>query len=124
VTYNSKNENKSSEYKQESLFSEGIQRTSKLYDSGASYEMGGQSLLAWKQAISKYQSSVATMIPAIQTTLFDLPSNHCDPHAINPFYLPIQPAEFYRLSTTDGGDACISHPAITCATVYRGDMQF
>lgn len=105
--YNNKNEHKSSEYKQGSLFSEGMQHTSKLYDSGAIYEMGSQSLQVWKQAIAKYQSSVFTTIPAIQTTLFDLPSNHCDPHAINPFCLPIQPAEFYRLSTTDDGDACI-----------------
>ncbi len=105
--YNSKNDNKPSEYKQGSLFIEGIQRSSKLYDSGASYEMGSQSLQLWKQAITKYQNSITTMIPAIQTSLFDLPPNHCDPHQINPFSLPMQPAEFYRLPTTDGGDACI-----------------
>ncbi|MFY7832447.1 MAG: GIY-YIG nuclease family protein [Pseudanabaena sp.] len=94
-------------YEQGSLFSEGIQRNSRLYYSGASYEMGSQSLQAWKQAIAKYQSSITTMIPAVQTSLFDLPSTHCDPHAINPFVLPIQPAEFYRLPSRGSDDACI-----------------
>jgi hypothetical protein len=94
-------------YEQGSLFSEELQRTSRVYDSGANYEMGNQSLQVWKQAIAKYQSSITTMIPNLQTTLFNLPSSHCDPHAINPFTLPIQPAEFYRLPRADAGDACI-----------------
>jgi hypothetical protein len=93
-------------YEQGSLFSEGIQRTSRLYDSGEKYQMGSQSLQNWKNAIAKYQSSVTTMIP-VQTSLFDLPNNHCDPHAINPFALPMHPAEFYRLPSDDRGDACL-----------------
>jgi hypothetical protein len=105
-TYNANPANSFS-YEQGSLFSEGIQRNSRLYDSGASYEMGSQSLQVWKQAIAKYQSSITTMIPSVQTSLFDLPSSHCDPHAINPFALPIQPAEFYRLPSKDSDDACI-----------------
>ncbi|WP_271252479.1 GIY-YIG nuclease family protein [Pseudanabaena sp. Chao 1811] len=94
-------------YEQGSLFSEGIQRSSRVYDSGASYEMGSQSLQVWKQAIAKYQDSITTMIPAVQTSLFDIPSSHCDPDVINPFGLPIQPAEFYRLPSADAGDACV-----------------
>ena len=114
--YNSKNQNLETRglsplsevsYEQGSLFSEGIQRNSRLYDSGANYEMGSQSLQVWKQAIAKYQSSITAMIPAVQTALFDLPSSHCDPHAINPFTLPIQPAEFYRLPSHGSDDACI-----------------
>ncbi len=104
--YNSKDENKSSEYKQGSLFSEGIQRSSRVYDSGTSYEMGSQSLQVWKQAIAKYQDAIIKTIPAVQTSLFDLPSSHCDPHTINPFTLPIHPAEFYRLPSYSD-DACI-----------------
>lgn len=96
-----------SSYEQGSLFSEGIQRSTRVYDSGASYEMGSQSLQVWKQAIAKYQDSITTMIPATQTSLFDIPSSHCDPHAINPFALPFQPAEFYRLPSADAGDACL-----------------
>lgn len=102
--YNSKSD---PSYEQGSLFSEGIQRNSRLYDSGVSYEMGSQSLQTWKQAIAKYQNSISTMILTFQASLFDLPSNHCDPHTINPFRLPIQPAEFYRLPTDDAGDACV-----------------
>lgn len=94
-------------YEQGSLFSEGIQRNSRLYDSSANYEMGSSSLQLWKQAIAKYQSSITSMIPAIQTSLFDLESSHCDPHTIDPFNLKIQPAEFYRLPSPDSGDACI-----------------
>ena len=94
-------------YEQGSLFSEDLQRSSRVYDSGTSYEMGNQSLQVWKQAIAKYQSSITTMIPDVQTTLFSLSSSHCDPHRINPFTLPIQPAEFYRLPSADAGDACV-----------------
>jgi len=94
-------------YEQGSLFNEGIQRTARVYDSSANYEMGSQSLQIWKQAIAKYQSSITTMIPAVQTSLFDMPSSHCDPHVINPFALPIQSAEFYRLPSRDSDDACI-----------------
>lgn len=94
-------------YEQGSLFGEGTQRSSRLYDGSVNYEMGSSSLQLWKQAIAKYQSSITTAIPATQTALFDLPSSHCDPHAINPFSLPIQPAEFYRLPSADGGDACV-----------------
>ncbi len=101
------NQSNSLNYEQGSLFKEGITRNSHLYDSGASYEMGSQSLQVWKAAIAKYQSSITTMIPATQTALFDLPSQHCDPHVINPFSLSPQPAEFYRLPIADGGDACI-----------------
>jgi len=108
-SYNSKNTHnsatsKSSSYEQGSLFGEGIQRNS-LRDTGTDYQMGSQSLQAWKQAIAKYQDSVT--VPAIQNSLFDTPVSHCDPHAIDPFKLPIQPAEFYRLPNADHGDACI-----------------
>ena len=113
--YNTKNNNTKNNsesanlqiYKQGSLFGEAIERTSRLYDSGASYQMGSQSLQVWKTAIAVFQSSVTIMIPNIQTALFDLPSCHCDPHKIHPFKLPIQPAEFYRLPSADTGDACI-----------------
>ena len=101
------NRKKRLNYEQGSLFSEGIQRNSRLYDSSVNYEMGLSSLEVWRQAIATYQSSVTIMIPATQTSLFDLPSVHCDPHEINPFKLPIQPAEFYRLPSADSGDACI-----------------
>ncbi|PZO45134.1 MAG: hypothetical protein DCF19_01185 [Pseudanabaena frigida] len=94
-------------YEQGSLFSEEIQRNSRFHDSGASYEMSSQSLQTWKQAIAKYQNSISTTIPVTQTSLFDMPSNHCNPHAIDPFKLPIQPAEFYRLPSADRGDACV-----------------
>lgn len=111
-SYNSKNTcnaNPSNplSYEQGSLFSEVLQRNSRLYDSGTNYQMGSKSLQSWKEAISKYQDSITVMIPAVQTTLFDMPSSHCDPHAINPFKLPIQPAEFYRSPNADSGDACI-----------------
>ncbi len=109
-SYNTKNNRESANpqiYQQGSLFNDAIERTSRLYDSGASYEMGSQSLQAWKAAIAKFQSSITIMIPDTQTSLFDLPSCHCDPHEIHPFKLPIQPAEFYRLPSADGGDACI-----------------
>ncbi len=109
--YNSKNLGvspiNSLSYEQGSLFSEGIQRNSRLYDSSVNYEMGSSSLQLWKQAIAKYQSSITSMIPAIQTSLFDLGLSHCDPHAIDPFKLKIEPAEFYRLPSADSGDACI-----------------
>jgi len=108
--YNSKNNSESANpqiYKQGSLFNDAMERTSRLYDSDASYEMGSQSLQTWKAAIAKFQSSITIMIPDTQTSLFDLPSCHCDPHEIHPFKLPIQPAEFYRLPSADGGDACI-----------------
>lgn len=93
-------------YEQGSLFSEATQRN-RLHDSSPIYTMGSQSLQSWKQAIAKYQSAITKAIPVHQTSLFDLPSNHCDPHAIDPFKLPIQPAEFYRLPSPDSGDACI-----------------
>jgi len=115
--YNSKDENKPSEYKQGSLFSERIQGTSRVYDCSTSYEMGSQSLQGWKQAIANYQNSITTMIPAVQTALFDIPSSHCDPHRINPFALPIQPAEFYRLPNRGSDDACIYFVIdLTCDT--------
>lgn len=94
-------------YEQGSLFGEGIERSRRVYDSGASYEMGSRSLQEWKQAIAKYQDSVTKAIPDVQTTLFELFPTHCDPHAINPFNLPIHPAEFYRLPSADSGDACV-----------------
>jgi len=94
-------------YEQGSLFSEGIQRSSRLYDTSANYQMGAASLQGWKRAIAKHQSSVIAMIPASQTSLFDLPNRHCDPDEIDPFNLPFYPAEFYRLPNADGGDACI-----------------
>lgn len=102
--YNTK---KTLSYEQGSLFSEGIQRNSRLYDSSANYEMGLSSLHLWKQAIAKYQNSITSVIPATQTSLFDLPSSHCDPDVINPFSLPIHATEFYRLPSADDGDACI-----------------
>ncbi len=114
--YNSENNSKNNSkkpiaYEQGSLFSEGIERNSRLYDSGANYamglEMGLSSLQIWKQAIAKYQSSINSAIPATQTSLFDLVASHCDPHVINPFNLPIHPADFYRLPSADDGDACI-----------------
>ena len=108
-------------YEQGSLFSEGIPRSSRLYDSGGNYganhQMGAASLQGWKDAIAKYQSSPTTMIPASQTALFDLPDPHCDPHAITPFKLPFQPAEFYRLPNADGGDACLYFVIDLVATV-------
>jgi len=94
-------------YEQGSLFSEGIQRSARVYDSGMNYEMGSQSLQLWKQAIAKYQDSITKMLPVSQTSLFKIPSSHCDPHAINPFSLTFQPAEFYRLPSADAGDACL-----------------
>ena len=94
-------------HEQGSLFSEAIQRNSRLHDSSTNYEMGSQSLQLWKEAIAKYQNSVSTMIPATQGSLFDLPISHCDPHVINPFDLKVQPAEFYRLTHDDAGDACV-----------------
>ncbi|MBD2188184.1 GIY-YIG nuclease family protein [Pseudanabaena mucicola] len=128
--YNSKNTHSSKSssvnYEQGSLFSEGMQRTSRLYDSGEKYQMGSQSLQNWKNAIAKYQNSVTTMIP-VQTSLFDLPNNHCDPHAINPFALPLHPAEFYRLPSDDRGDACLyfvidlTHPSQPPVLLYVGE---
>ena len=97
----------STTYEQGSLFSEGIPRSSRLYDIGTNYQMGAASLQGWKDVIAKYQKSITVMIPASQTSLFDLPDRHCDPHEIDPFALPFQPAEFYRLPNPDGGDACI-----------------
>lgn len=94
-------------YEQGSLFGEGFELSRKVYDSGASYAMGSQSLLEWKRAIAKYQGSITKAIPVTQTTLFEIAPNHCDPHSINPFALSLHPAEFYRLPSPDSGDACI-----------------
>jgi hypothetical protein len=95
-------------YEQGGLFQERMpQNQQRLCDSGTSYQMGSKSLQSWKQAIAKYQESLTVMIPAIQSCLFEIPVSHCDPEAINPFRLPIQPAEFYRLPNADNGDACI-----------------
>ncbi|MBD2176614.1 GIY-YIG nuclease family protein [Pseudanabaena sp. FACHB-1998] len=104
---NKAGESNSLNYEQVSLFGEEIERSRRVYDSGASYEMGSRSLGEWKQAIAKYQEAVLKAIPTTQTTLFEMPTSHCDPHVISPFSLPIQPAEFYRLPSVDGGDACI-----------------
>ena len=101
-------------YEQGSLFAgdsaedsqSSLKRSLKLHDSSTTYDMGSASLQAWKQAIANHQSSVSQAIP-VQTSLFDLPNTHCDPHAINPFSLPIYPAEFYRLPNYDRGDACV-----------------
>ncbi len=101
------NVKRSLDYEQGSLFGEGIQRNSRLYDSDTNYEMGLSFLQVWKQAIAKYQSHITRAIPATQISLFDLPSSHCDPDVINPFNLPIHPVEFYRLPSTDDGDSCI-----------------
>ena len=92
-------------YQQESLFAGHEHRSFK--DSGVSYGMGIDSLQIWKEAIANHQNSAITTRPTTQTSLFDLPSNHCDPDAINPFGLTFHPAEFYRLPTMDAGDACI-----------------
>lgn len=122
--YNSKNQ---LNHEQGSLFSEGIQRNLRLHDSSTDYVMGSQSLQLWKQAIANYQSSISTMIPAIQGSLFDLPSSHCDPHAINPFNLKAQPAEFYRLYHDDTGDACVyfvidqGHSSQSSVILYIGE---
>jgi hypothetical protein len=105
--HNSASASSSLNYEQRSLFSEETPQTSRLYDSGANYVMGSSSLVKWKAAIAKYQSSITAMIPVIQTSLFEMQSHHCDPHAIAPFQLPLQPAEFYRLPSVDNGDTCI-----------------
>ena len=62
--YNTKNNNTKNNsesanlqiYKQGSLFGEAIERTSRLYDSGASYQMGSQSLQVWKTAIAVFHT--------------------------------------------------------------------
>ncbi len=98
---------KTPDYEQGSLFEKVRQSPLKLHDSGANYGMGATSLQAWKQAIANHQSLANRAIPDVQTSLFELPDSHCDPHAIAPFTLPIHPAEFYRLPNDDRGDACI-----------------
>ena len=63
-------------------------------------------LLKWKSRIFKHQQQTLQTEPPQQTSLFDVPTNHCASDAINPFELKLHSSEFYRLKEM-GDRVCI-----------------
>ncbi len=63
--------------------------------------MGKDALIQWKSRIYDHQQRVKNEQP-LQTTLFDLTPNHCDPNSIDPFSLKLKNWKFFRQA--DWGD--------------------
>ncbi len=72
-------------YYQESLFP-----SPKAHSPTLPYQLSCNALMAWKQKVAQFQQAVLL--------------SHPTP---NPFALPAQPMEFFRLPQPHGGDACL-----------------
>ena len=68
--------------------------------------MSEDALVKWKSTIFKHQQQTLQTEPPQQTSLFDVPTNHCASDAINPFELKLHSSEFYRLKEI-GDRVCI-----------------
>jgi len=68
--------------------------------------MSKNALLKWKAQILEYQQRVRASQAPKQATLFDLTPAYCDPDAIDPFKLHLQPMAFYRMPD-DFGQAAL-----------------
>jgi hypothetical protein len=69
--------------------------------------MNSEELQQWKAQILEYQMRSRTVPPSQQTTLIELPPNHCDPDPIDPLTLQLQSMAFYRMPADYPGDACL-----------------
>lgn len=69
--------------------------------------MNAQELEGWKTQIISYQQKVRHQPEATQTTLFDLPPEHCDPDTVDPLSLQLQSMSFYRIPSDFPGQACL-----------------
>lgn len=66
--------------------------------------MGKEALLTWKQKIAIYQNVTRLANGAIQSELWAKPESLWQ---IDPFRLPLQPLEFYRLAAKEPGNPSI-----------------
>lgn len=71
------------------------------------FVMNPEELQQWKAQIYDYQQKARTTPPPAQTTLLDLPANHCDPERIDPLTLQLQSMAFYRMPANYPGNACL-----------------
>ncbi|MDM9381128.1 GIY-YIG nuclease family protein [Chlorogloeopsis sp. ULAP01] len=69
--------------------------------------MDEKTLTKWKSQITIHQQQVRASKPTQQATLFQMPSAHIDPGAIDPFNLSPCSLSFYRLPTNNPGEACL-----------------
>jgi hypothetical protein len=88
-----------------------------LFDSSSLYQtlsiptlsllMSKTSLGEWKEKIYNYQHKTRNVKLTSQSSLFNEIDQVQELIKINPFELPLQPVEFYRLPVSDRGDASI-----------------
>lgn len=90
-------------------FSNGeLERQAKLGSSRSHlHQMTSNSLQEWKAKIFRHQQQVRANVPVEQITLFDIAPDHCNPHTIDPFALPLQPMAFWRFPADKYGSACL-----------------
>ncbi|PAX59808.1 hypothetical protein CK510_05270 [Brunnivagina elsteri CCALA 953] len=69
--------------------------------------MSAEELQQWKTQIVEYQMRSRYSPAPAQTTLLDLPANHCDPERIDPLTLQLQSMAFYRMPADYPGEACL-----------------
>ncbi len=58
--------------------------------------MSKETLLKWKSRIFNYQQKTLKTEQPQQTSLFEVPTSHCDTNLINPFELKLHSSQFYR----------------------------
>jgi len=69
--------------------------------------MDANALVQWKIQIAAHQQRTRESQPVQQIMLFDVTPAHCAPEKIDPFSLPLQSMEFYRMPTDIYGQAAI-----------------
>ncbi|MBD2255682.1 hypothetical protein [Nostoc parmelioides] len=86
--------------------------------------MSADALQQWKSRIREHQQLVRTNQSPQQATLFDLAPTHCDPEAIDPFTLHLQPIAFYRMPD-DFGQAALYFVIDSAASLllYVGESK-
>ena len=86
--------------------------------------MSADALQQWKSRILTHQQKVRASQPLQQATLFDLTPTHCDPEAIDPFTLHLQPMAFYRMPD-DFGQAALYFVIDSAASLllYVGETK-
>lgn len=86
--------------------------------------MSADALQKWKSRILTHQQQVRVNQSPQQATLFDLAPTHCDPEAIDPFTLHLQPMAFYRMPD-DFGQAALYFVIDSAASLllYVGETK-
>ena len=86
--------------------------------------MSADALQKWKLRIREHQQRVKANQSPQQATLFDVAPTHCDPEAVDPFKLHLQPMAFYRMPD-DFGQAALYFVVDSAASLllYVGETK-